>query len=104
MRLHTLSAALATALLAAALNADATTRSAQARAAFKKQYPCPTTGRPRGACPGWVIDHVQPLACGGPDHPANMAWQTTADAKSKDRWELKVCEWRPRRPPRAGSS
>jgi len=51
-------------------------RSASARAAFRKIIPCPATGRTSGACPGWHVDHVIPLACGGPDHPANMQWLT----------------------------
>lgn len=67
------------------------TRSHQAIAEFKRQQPCPATGQARGACPGWVIDHITALACGGPDKPANMQWQTTADAKAKDKWELKGC-------------
>ena len=64
-------------------------RSAAARAAFKRSHPCPATGEPRGACPGWIIDHVKALACGGADDPSNMQWQTVADAKAKDKWELK---------------
>ena len=48
------------------------------------------TGYPKGR-PGYVIDHVIPLACGGPDAPSNMQWQTVADAKAKDRVELKGC-------------
>jgi hypothetical protein len=38
-----------------------------------------------------VIDHIKPLACGGADAPANMQWQTTADAKAKDKWERREC-------------
>ena len=64
-------------------------RSAAARAAFKRQHPCPATGQPRGACPGWIIDHVKALACGGDDDPSNMQWQTVDEAKAKDKWELK---------------
>jgi hypothetical protein len=30
-----------------------------------------------------------PLACGGPDAPSNMQWQTTREAKAKDKWENK---------------
>lgn len=59
--------------------------------AFKRQHPCPATDRSTGACPGWIIDHVTPLACGGPYAPSNMQWQTTADAQAKDRWERKGC-------------
>ncbi len=67
-------------------------RSTAAKDAFKRECPCPATGKARGACPGYVIDHIRPLACGGADAPANMAWQTTADAKAKDKWERKGCE------------
>jgi hypothetical protein len=59
--------------------------------AFVKANACPATGRNRLPCPGYVIDHVQALACGGPDHPGNMQWQTTAEAKAKDKWERKEC-------------
>src|SRR6266496_3236711 len=38
--------------------------------AFKKQHPCPSTGKSYGACPGWVIDHVIPLKRGGLDAPS----------------------------------
>jgi len=31
--------------------------------------------------PGYVIDHVIPLACGGEDAPSNMQWQTAAEAR-----------------------
>lgn len=37
--------------------------------------------------PGYVIDHIFPLACGGPDVPENMIWQKKDDAKQKDKWE-----------------
>ena len=57
------------------------------RRAFVRQHPCPSTGRTSGACPGYVVDHVKALKRGGADRPSNMAWQTTADAKAKDRVE-----------------
>jgi hypothetical protein len=63
-------------------------RSSGARAAFVRQNPCPSTGRTRGACPGYVVDHVAALACGGADHPSNMQWQSAAAAKAKDANEL----------------
>lgn len=44
------------------------------------------TGYPHGR-PGYVIDHIIPLANGGRDDPSNMQWQTKADAKAKDKWE-----------------
>ena len=66
-------------------------RDHRATAAFKHDHPCPATGRSKGPCKGYVIDHVNPLACGGADRPSNMQWQTTADAKAKDKWERKAC-------------
>ena len=62
-------------------------RSAKAKADFKKQQPCPATGRSTGACQGYVIDHVNPLKRGGADSPSNMQWQTKEAAKAKDKIE-----------------
>lgn len=58
---------------------------------FKSQYPCPATGKSKGSCPGYVVDHKVPLCAGGADHPSNMQWQTTEAAKIKDRQERKQC-------------
>ena len=66
-------------------------RSSSAKAEFKRQHPCPSTGKPRGACPGYIIDHVIPLCAGGQDRPDNMQWQTVADAKAKDKIERRQC-------------
>jgi hypothetical protein len=41
--------------------------------------------------PGYVIDHIRPLACGGADDPSNVQWQTVAAAKAKDRVERIGC-------------
>jgi hypothetical protein len=60
-------------------------RSAAARHSFARQ-----TGYPHGR-PGYVIDHIVPLACGGADAPWNMQWQTVADGKAKDRTERAGC-------------
>jgi hypothetical protein len=46
------------------------------------------TGFPHGR-PGYVVDHVVPLACGGADVPSNMQWQTIAESKAKDKVERK---------------
>ena len=62
-------------------------RSARARAEFRKRFPCPSTGEFRGACPGWVVDHIIALKRCGRDGQSNMAWQTKAQARKKDRWE-----------------
>lgn len=62
-------------------------RSREAKDAFKREHPCPATGSSRGACRGYVIDHVKPLECGGADAPYNMQWQTAAAAKAKDKTE-----------------
>ena len=66
-------------------------RSKAALRAFVKQQACPATGKHRLPCPGYVIDHIKALACGGADAPENMQWQTREEAKAKDRWELKEC-------------
>jgi len=66
-------------------------RSQSVKHEFQRLNPCPSTGRPTGACPGYVKDHVLPLACGGPDSVANLQWQTAAAAKAKDRRERKGC-------------
>lgn len=70
---------------------DASPRSYEAKAEFKRQHHCPVTDSPKGRCPGYIIDHVKPLACGGADAPENMQWQTVEDAKAKDKWERKGC-------------
>jgi hypothetical protein len=58
---------------------------------FQLQHPCPSTGRKTGACPGYVRDHIRPLACHGPDSVLNMQWQTIGAARAKDAWERKTC-------------
>ena len=79
------------ALIIAASPAWPLPRSAQAIAEFKRQQPCPITEKRRGPCPGYQIDHVTPLKCGGPDHPSNMQWLTVEDHKAKTKHEAKWC-------------
>jgi 5-methylcytosine-specific restriction endonuclease McrA len=62
-------------------------RSTAAKDAFKREHPCPSNGNTRGGCPGYVIDHKNPLECGGADAPSNMQWQTVAEGKAKDKTE-----------------
>ena len=62
-------------------------RDPRATNAFKRQLPCPATGKTYGSCPGYTVDHITPLKRGGADRPGNMQWQTNEEAKRKDRWE-----------------
>lgn len=62
-------------------------RSGSERRRFQNWRPCPATGKPAGACPGYTVDHVIPLKRGGADTAENMQWQTVAQAKTKDRLE-----------------
>lgn len=81
-------------LLAVALPATAQAhqhRSEAVKRAFQREHPCPSTGSKKGRCPGYVKDHINPLACGGPDSPENLQWQTTAAGKAKDRAERRGC-------------
>jgi hypothetical protein len=89
--MRALALALAALLTSAASYAANKDRDPHQRAAFVKQHPCPATGKTRGACPGYVVDHIKPLCASGADHPRNMQWQTVADAKKKDRLERRQC-------------
>lgn len=51
----------------------------------------PATGKPRGRCPGWEVDHAIPLKCGGADHRSNMQWLTVEAHKDKTRREARLC-------------
>lgn len=62
-------------------------RSQSAKDAFKKEHPCPANGAISGSCPGFIIDHIEPLKRGGSDIPSNMQWQTIPEAKAKDKVE-----------------
>jgi hypothetical protein len=44
---------------------------------FVAAHPCPSTGSHKVRnCPGYVIDHVNPLCAGRPDAASNMQRQT----------------------------
>ena|SRR5690348_15294764 len=70
-------------------------RSQAVLSAFRRVHPCPVTGLLRGACPGWALDHVIPLDCGGCDAVSNLQWlpaalKSCAGTLCKDRWERKI--------------
>lgn len=73
-------------LLLVSYDATADCRSVTVRNHFWRD-----SGFPYGR-PGFWVDHICPLECGGKDAQVNMQWQTEADARSKDRWELRSCK------------
>lgn len=77
-------------LLSASIT-DSAPRSSAQRDAFVRQTPCPSTGETRGRCPGFVVDHIDPLCAGGADHPDNMQWQALAGSYAKDVAERSRC-------------
>lgn len=66
-------------------------RSRALRAEFQRLNPCPSTGQPRGACPGYQVDHREALVCGGRDELSNLQWLTIEEHKAKTRVEVKLC-------------
>ena len=74
-------------LIATVLAGEADARSRAARNEFQRHHPCPANGNSRGPCPGWQVDHITPLKCGGEDHMRNMQWLTVSDHREKTRFE-----------------
>ena len=66
-------------------------RLATAVRAFRDENPCPSTGKTHGACPGWQVDHPDPLCRGGKDHKDNMQWITVEDHKWKTFVDVREC-------------
>ena len=66
-------------------------RKPAAKAEFQREHPCPVTNKRRGRCPGYQIDHVTPLKCGGADHYSNMQWLTIQEHKKKTAREARWC-------------
>jgi hypothetical protein len=64
-------------------------RSSAVKRDFQRSHPCPSTGKRTGPCPGYVKDHIVPLCKGGKDAVSNMQWQTTSQAKAKDKIECR---------------
>lgn len=67
---------------------------------FRKYNACPGTGKFDGPCPGWIMDHMESLRCGGRDVPENIWWQTIEEARVKDQQEDEC--WRYYKGPRNG--
>jgi hypothetical protein len=84
-------AALACCLVPIAATVAGEHRSLEVKHEFQRQHPCPSTGQTTGRCPGYIKDHIVPLACGGPDSVTNLQWQTITAARAKDKWERKSC-------------
>jgi hypothetical protein len=57
--------------------------------AFRAVQPCPATGLHRGACPGWHVDHIEPLCAGGAE------WITVQDHRFKTFVDVRECRRRP---------
>jgi hypothetical protein len=67
-------------------------RSTAVKYAFIRANPCPASKpHTKYSCPGFVVDHIKALACGGSDAVGNMQWQTLAAGKAKDKWERIGC-------------
>jgi len=58
---------------------------------FKRLNACPKTGLIQKTCPGYVVDHINPLCNCGADSIENMQWQTLKESKQKDKIERKLC-------------
>lgn len=58
---------------------------------FQRLTPCPATGMTYGKCPGWQIDHIEPLCAGGADKVHNLQWLTVQEHKWKTRTDVRVC-------------
>ena len=68
-------------------------RDPQVRAAFMLQHPCPSTGKTRGRCDGWQVDHRLPLCFYGVDELWNLQWLTVKEHREKTKLDVKVCKW-----------
>ena len=52
---------------------------------FRETHPCPTTAHTWGACPGYVVNHIEAPCKGGLDTPTNLQWQTHVSADRQNR-------------------
>lgn len=86
-------------IAACAINTSASARIArnsEVLRQFQKQNPCPSTGLTSGKCPGYQIDHIEPLCAGGPDRMDNLQWLTIQEHKWKTRTDVRVCRSLPK--------
>lgn len=58
---------------------------------FRKANPCPATGKIRGSCPGWEIDHRIALCAGGTDEVNNLQWLKAEQHREKTRKDVQSC-------------
>lgn len=56
-------------------------------------HPCPSTGKTKGRCDGWNVDHRLPLCFYGVDEIWNMQWLSVRDHREKTKLDVKVCRW-----------
>ena len=85
--------------LIAAISAATTHISAEAQIkrdraqvrAFRAENPCPATGRTRGACPNFQVDHITPLCAGGADKKENLQWLSKEDHRFKTLVDVREC-------------
>lgn len=61
---------------------------------WRRDHPCPSTGKTTGSCPGWIADHRIPICLGLEyDVPANLQWQEIEASHRKDKLEWEVCRF-----------
>ena len=70
-------------------------RRADVRSAFRAANHCPSTLLHTGPCPGWSINHKDPLVCNGCDAVFNLYWVPNIIKSGPgtipiDRWEQKI--------------
>jgi hypothetical protein len=68
-------------MLSFTFSASAACRSTSVKRQFDKQQ-----GYPHGR-PGYIVDHVCALSCGGLDIVGNMQYQSVKASREKDKWE-----------------
>lgn len=73
-------------------------RNESVRRDFQRLNPCPFNGERRGPCPGYVVDHINPLCAGGADAIENMQWQSKEESDKKDKLERALCRPLPKLP------